>query len=134
MCRDRKEIESEEPIIREIDRHIEKNNLGSTDKLMLDLMRENHIQSIITRECLEERERYPSLLYLALNRPRSFFPFIGALLILFVILTDPATLSNLFSLFGKDILVQPGDFVELGIPAVIFLTITGIFGTASYKE
>lgn len=134
MCRDRKEIESEEPIIREIDRHIEKNNLGSTDKLMLDLMRENHIQSIITRECLEERERYPSLLYLALNRPRSFFPFIGALLVLFVILTDPATLSNLFSLFGKDILVQPGDFVELGIPAVIFLTITGIFGTASYKE
>ena len=134
MCRDRKEIESEEPIIREIDRHIEKNNLGSTDKLMLDLMRENHIQSIITRECLEERERYPSLLYLALNRPRSFFPFIGALLILFVILTDPAILSNLFSLFGKDILVQPGDFVELGIPAVIFLTITGIFGTASYKE
>ena len=134
MCRDRKEIESEEPIIREIDRHIEKNNLGSTDKLMLDLMRENHIQSIITRECLGERERYPSLLYLALNRPRSFFPFVGALLILFVILTDPATLSNLFSLFGKDILVQPGDFVELGIPAVIFLTITGIFGTASYKE
>ena len=134
MCRNRGEIESQEPIIREIDRHIKKNNLNSTDRLMLDLMRENHIQGIITRECLEERERYPSLLYLALNRPRSFFPFVGALLILFVILTDPATLSNLFSLFGKDFLVQPGDFVELGIPAVIFLTITGIFGTASYKE
>lgn len=134
MCRTREEIEVEEPIIAEVDEHLSHNTLESTQKLMLRLIRENHIQNIQSREVQEERDKYPSLLYLALNRPRSFFPFIGALLILFVILSDPAILSNLFSLFGKDILVQPGDFIELGIPAVIFLTITGIFGAASYKE
>lgn len=127
MCRTRQEIIEEEQIICEIDEHIAKNNLSPTDKMIMRTVRENLIRGIMAEEKTEERDKYPSLLYMAVKKPLMFFPAFFAFLVLLSTLFFEETRAYVFALAGIPA-IEPDKYLAISFPLFGFLVITSIVG------
>jgi len=127
MCRTYAEVECQDLIVKEIDDHIDKNKLEPTQKLLLRVSRESYIKQIIYEEKQEDKDRYPSLIWLSIKKPLAFFPGMFAFLILLSAFFIEETRAYLFEL-AKLPPVEPENYMAVMFPLFGFLVITSVIG------
>jgi hypothetical protein len=127
MCRTYNEVVEQDPIVKQIDDHIDENSLEPTEKLLLRVSRETYIKQTISEEKQEDKDRYPSLLWLAMKKPMVFFPGILAIFLLSSSFFVEETRIYLFELADLPP-VQPEQYMAVAFPLFGFLVITSIVG------
>jgi len=117
----------QEPILQEVQSHLDNNNLDPTDKMIMRLVRENHIKTIQAEELAEEASKYPSILWMIVKKPLMFFPAAGALFLLLSAYYIAEVRTYLLALMGLPP-IEPEKYTTAIIPIVTFLLLTSVVG------